>query len=420
MKTALGFLTLIVAGAATITACGDGTNTATTGSGGQTTTASSSGSGGEGGTSMTGGSGGMPSTGGSGGTASTGGSGGGGSASKDVRGIYFLGDDKPPKATDMAHPFIDGFTMRVGWTALETSKDVYDFSGIDAVVAAIPAGKKLTLEIFIFDVPAYIKSEPGIETWMTTHPNGMVITTAVPWSTYAIQRYAALNTALANHVVEGVKLGDATSKLANVNASVVGLQGIRDIGSNLKDVPGYERTKFADGVIAGLHAAADAFPNKAPFVAFFGMADNILQPNLGDYLLERIRTEFYNGSGPSRMGLFQENLACDTPGPNGALYTERDKTYTMFQALRSWVKPANGNLMLIEKTDKCMMPAGCVKDTNGDGMADDRSTCTSGPDVGMQFAWDTFNTRYFEIYRDDVNHPGFATSLQAFHDKLWQ
>lgn len=336
------------------------------------------------------------------------------------RGIFLLGDSRPPSAQEMARPFVDGFTMRTSWTTLERSQGVYDFSSIDQVLAAIPDKKRLTLEIFALDVPDYIKSQAGVQTWTATGIGGTLVTTVVPWTSFAIERYAAFTKALAAHVWQGTALGDPASKLANLDAAIVGLQGVRDLGGTLKTVPGYERVKFADAAVRSLHAMVDAFPHKSPFVGFFGMEDGIAQPRLSDYLLERLKAEFFDGTGSPRLGLFQENLACDTPGAQGALFTERDRTYTMFQALRSWVKPVNGDLSKIEKTDKCMGPAGCVKDTNGDGKADDRSTCTSGPEIGMGFAQATFNTRYFEIYRDDLSNPAFAASLQAYHDALWR
>ncbi len=44
----------------------------------------------------------------------------------------------------------------------------------------------------------------------------------------------------------------------------------------------------------------------------------------------------------------------------------------------------------------------------------DRTTAVSGPEVGIQHAYQTFGCRYFEIYLSDLLHPGFADEFEQW------
>ena len=105
-------------------------------------------------------------------------------------------------------------------------------------------------------------------------------------------------------------------------------------------------------------------------------------------------TNFNTGPSP-QLGFFAENLACSTPGINGGdyIFTEQDSTYTMFQMLQAWQDTFKNP----EKTEVC----------NSD---------TNGPDIAMKYAFDNFNTRYFEVYPADLDYIGYWDALQEWHD----
>ncbi|MGH9385443.1 MAG: hypothetical protein ACRD2N_14270 [Vicinamibacterales bacterium] len=48
----------------------------------------------------------------------------------------------------------------------------------------------------------------------------------------------------------------------------------------------------------------------------------------------------------------------------------------------------------------------------------DRTTAVSGPEVGIQHAYQTFGVRYFEIYLADLLHPGFADEFEQWSKTL--
>ncbi|MGQ0642450.1 MAG: hypothetical protein ACT4P6_17030, partial [Gemmatimonadaceae bacterium] len=88
-----------------------------------------------------------------------------------------------------------------------------------------------------------------------------------------------------------------------------------------------------------------------------------------------------------------------------ALYQEKANTYVMFQMLQRWIAP----LPSYEgSTDRCMTMT----------RPGDRTTATSGPELAIQFAYDTYGARYFEIYLEDLLHPGFAEEFQFWHSRV--
>ena len=136
------------------------------------------------------------------------------------------------------------------------------------------------------------------------------------------------------------------------------------------------------------------------------MNDGIPSPRFDEHLLESLRQAYFDGSGPPKIGLFEENLACSTPTTTFAfaLAQEQQNTYTMFQMLQSWIQPFSNPA----RTDPCLVTT----------VPGDRSTAISGPEVGIEYARQTFGCRYFEIYVPDLQHPGFADELMAEHQLL--
>src|SRR5215207_5598241 len=115
------------------------------------------------------------------------------------RGIYSLGTMNSLTGLRL-NDFVDGFTVRVRWDQLESSPGVYNFSLISNAIAQLqPAGKKLTLEIFAINPPAYIVSGAS-ETWNvviggTSTPN------PVPWDSHGLNAWRTFTQALANFPV---------------------------------------------------------------------------------------------------------------------------------------------------------------------------------------------------------------------------
>ncbi|WP_456429831.1 FlgD immunoglobulin-like domain containing protein [Rhodocaloribacter sp.] len=303
-------------------------------------------------------------------------------------------------------PFVDGYAWRMGWADFETGPGQYDFSPIDSVIAGLePLGQKLTFSLFASAVPEDILNDPGVETFLgvgSRAGGSQDELRPVTWDSTALVRYEAFTQALANYMVPDAAAGGQMvalkdhSVLAQITASVLGLGFIRDKEQRLVSSPGYEREKFIRAVLRSIHAIVDAFPDKFTYVGFFSMKDQTSTPALDEVLLDSLTMEFDGVANP-RLGLFQENLACSTPVPSFAWALDREQTNRpiLFQMLQAWKSPFSDP----DKTDPCL-------------------TDSTGPDVGMQYAFDTFNSRYFEVYTADLDYTGFHDALQEMHDFL--
>lgn len=329
------------------------------------------------------------------------------------RGIYLLSDPLAPSASILGQSFVDGFAQRLSWQKLEPAPGLYNFSRLDTVVAAMrPLGKPFTLSILSLQVPTDLVTAAGPETVSVQFSQGTVLT-VLPWHRAAQERWEALLDSLANYRLPDDAAGGGPvplrdhSLLYGISCTPFGMNGIRDLGGKLLSHPLYDRDSLIAGVLRSQVAMRDALPSPFGWLAFFRMSDRTPVPPLDVELLDSLRARFWNGNGPPRLGLFAENLACSTPTAAfaWALAQEQDATYITFQALQGWLSPfANP-----AATDACLVSA-----TPGN-----RSTAVSGPEVGMQYAYDTFHGRYFEMYKSDLGHPGFADEFAAFHAQLW-
>ncbi|MBV1901217.1 MAG: hypothetical protein KUG56_06040, partial [Kordiimonadaceae bacterium] len=297
------------------------------------------------------------------------------------------------------YPFVDGYVLRESWTKIEVSEGNYDFSQIDSFVTALDAiDQKLTLAIFAQRVPDYIVNDPEVELYNTFNNNsGALIVTAVPWDAIALDRYELFFQALGDHKVmdltSGVEVELRNHPVLHVlGLQIMGLGGVRDPNDAVSAAQSYDRETFTQATLASLNASILQFPDKFAYLAFFGISDDNNSPELGGYLMDNINSAFNSDQQP-QVGIFAENLACDTPapGPSNVVDLQQDNTYIMFQMLQPWQDPfANPG-----RTDIC-----------------------SGPAVGIEYGFYNFNARYFEVYYDDLNFVGYEDALQEWHDIL--
>lgn len=274
-------------------------------------------------------------------------------------GIFAIGlRGRAPTPELLALPFVDGVSLALEWRQVETAQGVYDFSVIDETLAALEgSGKKLVLAPFSFRVPDYLITDPEVQTYVVPHI-GPGFVTPVPWDRRGLERFEALYTALSEHRVPGRGRGGRLVRLRDhplvvgVSAWVMGMNGIRDIAQvsgrerPVSDQPGYSRDALTSGIVRSIHAVVDEFPRQFHYVPFFRITDRTVSPPLDEHLLAAIKTEFFDGNGPSQVGLFQENLACNAPSAATAfaLQREQQNTSTMLQMLHRWVMPNRGLL----------------------------------------------------------------------------
>lgn len=332
------------------------------------------------------------------------------------RGIFILDSGGPANHTTTfgsqislrdgnirSHAFIDGFTLRIAWSDVEsgTTPGNYDFFIIQNALNKLPAGQKLSV-IIVPGEPAYIATTPGVQTWMDG-----ATARATPWDGYLRERRRAMVQAMANVVTNGVPLRNEP-RLDVVDPYLPGgFTGIRDPNSTaLRNLPGYTRQKFLNAVQDELRILQDQFPGKFVQVGFWPVTDFENDSYGGvaasDWLRLQLLDEF-NGVTRPRVGFFMENLAAKRTGLNvepfsgtpvtgfgSALFFSQNDTWNGFQMLGSWTRPFNDNHV-----------------TN---------TLYGTPNDAMEFAYNSYRAEYHEVYVGDVDNPAFQPALQRWHD----
>jgi hypothetical protein len=314
-------------------------------------------------------------------------------------GIYVIGDtrDVAGEIDRFDFDYVAGYALRIAWTDIETwnsntNSPVYNFSRMDARLEELRAkGKKMTIEIFVNKAPSYLFDPPGITTWSNPHPTQGGVQ-PLPWDTRTLAAYQAMMQSLANHQVSGTswRVADHPS-LETVDASIVGLQGVRELSGTLVNHPDYTRAKFIQSVVDSASISRMAFPRQYGFLAMFLMDDNEGGISMDQAVYQRLQTEF-NVPGKPTLGYFQETLSDTGPRTDtlgSILHSASSETYVMFQALRPWTL-REGDPVPVE-------------------------IASGTPVTGIRNAWRDYRSTYVELYGGDILNTANAASLRKWN-----
>lgn len=250
--------------------------------------------------------------------------------------------------------------------------------------------------------PNYIASKAGVKTW-TDPKNGEI--RAVPWDPYIQERFKLFVESLANYQIsDASKNGKMVSlrehqTLANIDFGIPGLGHIRE-SAEISGLDGYSRESFIFAIKSSLRVQTSNFPLKFIYVGFWKVTDSQTSPELWEDIRASLISEF-NGINNPRIGFFMENLAASKdsvgavtgyPSTNFAapLYLSRNNEFTMFQALQGWNQP----------------------------FAEPAKAAGGTPFDGIKYAYDTFNTKYFELYIPDLDDQNYWPEFQRWSDIL--
>jgi hypothetical protein len=345
---------------------------------------------------------------GSGGTGAQAGAASGGAASTAVTapcGIYIA--DSPKEVS-----FVAGLLTTLKWPELEPSADQYDFTTLNNRVSRTPVGQRLSIRMTSGDPDWVAEGAAQTFTWVVNNgsqpacapPDGCL--RAVPWDDHAITRYETFVGTLAQQVVtiageEGVLAQHPA--LESVMLILPGWARIREQDFEVEALPGYSREVLIEATLRVLRAEVNAFPGKAVFTQFFAIEDGVEPP-----LWEALRDAILAAPELDAVGFYQENMAHSLeagvevfrPAESIAapLATSKEQTFTGLQALTSWADP--GALAT--------------------------SVAGGNPGAAIDWALETYGTRYFELYAQDVDaanggsHPEWLSGLDEVAGRLCQ
>ncbi len=301
-------------------------------------------------------------------------------------------------------PFVDGYVLRTDWGLMEpVDGQAPDFTIISNIFSKLPADQKLSL--IVSGIPTWLTTLPGITTWTGGNP---AVTKPKPWDAISQERLRLFLIALGNHPVDGIPLRDHP-RLAALNIAIPGLShGIRDPEIKIRDIPGYSRENMNLAVLRHLANVTDNFPAIPLNLGFWTYEDNqdVLYGNIAPW--EQIRQEIlavHNDVLRKRIGFWMENLAANRTAaestiwnglPNTSfsapLFLSQNSGHVGYQMLGSWSKPFSSAHV----------------DNNLNG----------SPEDGFDHGFNTFQTRYFEIYQADVDFSAMQPEFQRWHDFL--
>lgn len=209
-----------------------------------------------------------------------------------INGVYDLpaiGEQIPN--TVLTNHNVDGIAIRIGWSAVEPSDGVFNWSGVNALIAQVaPYDKKVSIDVMAgWKAPVWLYSEraQGFE-FVWDKPWGpaycTIVTIPVPWDPVFLAKWQDLVTAFgakygSNPLVTHVKLTgigyETGDTLLPSNAAANPINGGQCVSYNDTDnwlAIGYTRVRLEDAWLDIAAAFNAAFPERefAGMFAFGG------------------------------------------------------------------------------------------------------------------------------------------------------
>ncbi len=304
--------------------------------------------------------------------------------------------------------FLTGYAWRYGWSLMEPTQGTYDFSALDHILARV-AARQQKLSWIVMPNPGSSPEPAYVSAQATTWVDKSGRVRPVPWDAFTLSRYQAFIRALAAHRVAdparggaAVPLGDHSAFYAiNVTFPGVPNLALRDSQDTLVGIPGYSRAALQDAVVAYLRAVRSAFPKQHVHFGLWKFQNDSGSDQAWQAMQARISAEF-----GATVGVFMDNLAATRPCAGCSPYTgtptaefgaplvaARNTSYTTFQALGSWSSP---------------------------GAADPAKLLNGTPMDGLDYALQTFGSRYAELYVDDIDRADWEAPLRVAANRVAQ
>jgi hypothetical protein len=310
---------------------------------------------------------------------------------------------------------VDGIALRIGWNAVNTAEDVYDWSYFDTEIPkAVAAGKKVSL--LVVDggnsLPSWVMSactaagEPTFSFYQSQ--NNIELTIPVFWSPTLLAKKAKLMAAFgakynSNPAVTLIKVQFAGARNDdwNIPADAVTVDGIPPAGSTQVSrwlADGYTTAKMVAAGNQVITNAMNAFPSKAVAMAI-GSNNTALDPAGNSYLAQTVISTARSTYG-NRMVATHNSMSEKPPVPPLPPGDYWSVIYNM--------RPAVGGQMLW----RSYSDSACHNAENG-APCDAATVLTNSVERAYEYGWN-----YLEIYSADI--VGLTSVIHYAHMLLRQ
>lgn len=171
------------------------------------------------------------------------------------------GDGASTFNTFLAMSAVDGIAVRTNWQSLAPAKGWYDWSTIDAAVAAAASHRKrVSLHVLasVFgSPPSWIYSQ-GAQSYSYTSPTGATRTDPVPWDGVFLSEWSTFVSALASHL--NTTGGLAQIQYVSIAVPVPEMSLVACSNGALSGGVAYSRATYLNAWKTSIQAMRSAFP----------------------------------------------------------------------------------------------------------------------------------------------------------------
>lgn len=244
----------------------------------------------------------------------------------------------------LANPAIDGIAVGASWDRIEPREGVFDWSGIDAPIAAAKKlGKKVTLHIVgsLYGRPPAWLASSGARFVSVSDPRfpDRPLSVPIPWDDVTLSKWTVLVQALAKHISDS-RDGD-TLFAVSLTMPMPEMTIIYCRGGAIGDQP-YDRAKYLAAWERMVDVYESAFPSArklicAPHMGFIGlgMQDVPFYQDVMDYALNK---------GGRTFGVFATDLSAAGSDRTSNYLSLSKRTWIGYQTISSSTGDA-GNRM---------------------------------------------------------------------------
>ncbi len=247
------------------------------------------------------------------------------------RGVFSLVQaGRNPDASTLINPNVDGISLRQGWSELEPSEGVYNWTYLDAQLSRVQAaGKRISLRIGTGgnNIPAWMMNavhSAGGNTFTFTDADGKH-TIPVFWDATFLAKKQAMIQAVGARYSGNPALKVFSTSVANASSDDWAMphNNTVDAGYAISEVlrwqnVGYSSQKLIDAGRAIIDTTMRAFPRQLIALPINSNGNALDYPQDDNYVSQSIVTNARNAWGTGRLIVAKNSLSAKTPAVTAA------------------------------------------------------------------------------------------------------